>query len=146
MEKLKNVIELICNKEELNNTVSFYIKVMNCIQECLKLIDLSCISSNEKAIFERGCKIWKTQNYNSMELYKLYCTISKKCNTINTETKEHHTLQAISYLLMPYKEWPDDERANTLEYFIGDIIRAGVNPEKIYLIIKTHFKDIADLP
>lgn len=47
---------------------------------------------------------------------------------------------------MPYKEWPDDERANTLEYFIGDIIRAGVNPEKIYLIIKTHFKDIADLP
>lgn len=142
MEKLKNAIELICNKEDSDNTVSFYIRVITCIQDCLKLLDLSCISSSEKAILKRGYEIWKSKDYNSMELHKLYCAISRKCNRINSKTNEYHTLQAISYLLMPYKEWPNDERANTLEYFVGDLTRAGVNSDKIYLIIKKHFKDL----
>lgn len=142
MEKLKNAIELICNKEDSENTVSFYIRVITCIQDCLKLLDLSCINYSEKAIFKRGCEIWKSKDYNSMELYKLYCAISRKCSRIDPKTNEYHILQSISYLLMPYKEWPNDERANALEYFVGDLTRAGVNPEKIYLIIEKHFKDL----
>jgi hypothetical protein len=58
--------------------------------------------------------------------------------------KKYYVYGALNFYLDSFEEWPDDERANSLEYFVFVLIKIGINKEEIYKIIKKHFMEFIE--
>ena len=141
MDALNLIIEQICNYEDRNNTFEVYIRVINCIDECIDLLDINLYTEEEQDIRRQAQKIWK-YSYNSSLLHNLYVTIGKKQVKIESSSKRRYLLESLSFYLCSFEEWPDDERANAMEYFVFNLMKTGVAEEKIYFVICKHFREI----
>jgi hypothetical protein len=147
MDALNKIVEYICNYEDVNNTFEFYKRIIDCIRICLNLFDKNIVSEEEQNIIKQADNIWNKQ-YDSALLHDLHVKLGKKqAKLMEGEKlpKDFYVKGSILFYLNSFEEWPDDERANALEYFVFNLIKAGIDKDKIYAIIKKHFKDILDV-
>jgi hypothetical protein len=146
MDALNEIVECICDYEETNNTFEFYKRVIGCARNCLNLLDKNIVSGEEQNMIKQADSIWNKQ-YDSVLLHDLHVKLGKKhAELIGNEklSKDFYVKGSILFYLNSFEEWPDNERANALEYFVFNLTKAGVDEEKIYSIIKKHFEDIIE--
>jgi hypothetical protein len=146
MDALDKIVEHICDYEDTNNTFEFYKRIIGSIRDCLNLLDGNIVSEEEQNMIKQADNIWNNQ-YDSVLLHDLHVKLGKKQAELmggKKLSKDFYVKGSILFYLNSFEEWPDDERANALEYFVFNLVKAGVDEDKIYTIIKKHFKDILD--
>jgi hypothetical protein len=144
MNALNEIVEYICDYEDTHNTFEFYKRIIGSIRECLSLLDKNTVSEEEQNMIRQADNIWNKQ-YDSVLLHDLHVKLGKKHAELiggKKLSKDYYVKGSILFYLDSFEEWPDDERANALEYFVFNITNAGVDKDEIYAVIKKYFKDI----
>jgi hypothetical protein len=144
MDKLDITIEKICDFKDENNTFEFYMRIINCIDECINLLidmDLFLTELINRKITAKN--IWGNK-YDKELLHELHTINGKEQIKYEFTDKKYYVYGALNFYLDSFEEWPDDERANSLEYFVFVLVKIGINKEEIYKIIKKHFMEFIE--
>ena len=137
MRELDEIIERICNYEDINNSFGFYRRIIDCIDECLNLINPDLLSENALIARKKAKNIWGNE-YNASLLHELYVDLREKHSVYEDR---YYVYDALKFYLCSYEEYPDDERANALDYFVANLKRAGADKDLIYQVIVKHFPE-----
>lgn len=141
--KLNGLVDKICAYHSEHDTRDFYQKVHLCLAECLSLLDVSLLKEDEIDIIHQSKEL--LNNYDSVEMKEKYIYISNRWNPKEKDNKKRNcALRSIMSLFITFDDYGDNEcyRPETLEYIVGYLLCAGVEADKIYLVLKENFLSI----
>lgn len=141
--KLNELVDKICAYHSEHDTKDFYQKVHMWLAECLSLLDFSLLQRDEIDLISQSREILKRNDLN--EIKEKYDYISSRWNPKQIVNKKRQcALRSIMSVYMTFDDYKDDEcyRAETLEFIVGFLLGAGVNPDKIYSVLYKEFVNI----
>ncbi len=140
--QLQNLVDSVCDYHECHDDYIFFIRIINFMDECFTFIEpfldessLVVKAESKKARFEQD-------EQKVAELHDAFTKLTKEKRVSRYKDKVvRGRYFSLLVYFCPFDRWKD-ERTNMIDYFVFDIINAGVSEESICKILKHHFSDI----